>query len=237
MKSKQIGDAAERLFQKALVAHAGGDHAQAERLYRLSIGMVPGRNGPRHNLAALLRGLGRLEEGRDLLTGVLAKEPDLDASRYALGLVLMGLGDYPGGWPLYEGRRNVPELKIITPAVTFPEWRGEDLAGKRIVLFPEQGLGDNIQFARFAPVLRDRGAQVLLLCRPPLARLLQDSLPGVEIAAASGQVELGEPDYWALFGSLPGPLGVTLDTIPNAPYLRAAGNPAGELTAGLAPPT
>ena len=67
MKSKQIGDAAERLFQKALAASASGDVVQAERLYRLAIGMVAGRSEPRHNLGALLRSLGRLEEARDLL--------------------------------------------------------------------------------------------------------------------------------------------------------------------------
>jgi hypothetical protein len=221
MKSRQIGDAAERLFQKALAAHAGGDYVQAERLYRLAIGMIAGRSGPRHNLGTLLRSLGRLEEARDMLFSVLAREPDLAATRYALGMVLMGLGDYPSGWPLYESRRDLPELKVITPNLPFPEWTGQDLAGKRIVLFPEQGLGDNIQFARFTLTLRDRGAQVLLLCRPPLRRLLAHSLDGVEVLAAEGQVEMGEPDYWALFGSLPRPLGLTLQTIPNAPYLRA----------------
>lgn len=224
MKSKQIGDAAERLFQKALAASASGDVVQAERLYRLAIGMVAGRSEPRHNLGALLRSLGRLEEARDLLAFVLVREPDLAETRYALGMVLMGLGDYPNGWPLYESRRDLPALKVIAPILGFPEWKGEPLAGKRIVLFPEQGLGDNIQFARFALTLRDRGAQVLMLCRPPLRSLLQQSLDGVEVLAAEGQVEMGEPDYWALFGSLPRWLGCTLETIPNAPYLRV---PAG----------
>ncbi len=187
MKSKQIGDAAERLFQKALAASASGDVVQAERLYRLAIGMVAGRSEPRHNLGALLRSLGHLEEARDLLAFVLVREPDLAETRYALGMVLMGLGDYPAGWPLYESRRDLLALKVIAPILGFPEWKGEPLAGKRIVLFPEQGLGDNIQFARFALTLRDRGAQVLMLCRPPLRSLLQQSLDGVEVLAAEGQ--------------------------------------------------
>ena len=232
MKSKQIGDAAERLFQKALAAQTSGQFAEAERLYRLAIGMAPSRPGPRHNLGTLLRGLGRLEEARDVLTAVLEREPGQLGVQYVLGMVLMGLGDYPRGWPLYEARRGLPELKIITPTLPFPEWKGEDLKGRRIVLFPEQGLGDNIQFARFALTLRDQGASVLLLCRPPLARLLADRLDGVEVQAAEGAVEMGEPDFWALFGSLPIGLGLTLETIPTAPYLCAPAGSAGPAAGG-----
>jgi hypothetical protein len=233
MKAKSAGDAAERMFQRALTAQAAGDFVEAERLYRLSMAMAPARSGPRHNLGALLRGLGRLEEARDMLEGVLRREPGLLPTRYALGMVLMGMGDYPAGWPLYEARRALPELKIQTPSLPFPEWQGEPLAGKRIVLFPEQGLGDNIQFARFALTLRDQGAQVLLLCRPPLERVLRYSLDGVEVQSASGTVEMGEPDYWALFGSLPGPLGLTLQTLPAGPYLRAPDAAQTARSAGL----
>ena len=221
MKAKQSGDTAERVFQRAMVAQSGGQFTDAERLYRLAMGMAPGRTGPRHNLGVLMRGLGRLEEARDLLSAVIARDPSQMASRYVLGMVLMGLGDYASGWPLYEARRGLPELKIHTPALPFPEWKGEALKGRRIVLFPEQGLGDNIQFARFATVLRDRGAEVLLLCRPPLKRILQASLDGVEVQAAEGSVEMGAPDFWALFGSVPGPLSLTVDTLPDTPYLFA----------------
>lgn len=213
--------ALEALFQQAMAAQAAGDYATAGRALAAALAQFPESIQTRHNHAALLRAVGRLEEARDDLRRVLARDPSQAGSRYALGMVLMSLGDYPGGWPLYEARRDLPDLRIVVPTLPFPEWRGEDLAGKRLVVFPEQGLGDSIQFARFALVLRDRGARVLLLCQPPLASLFAGSLDRIEVRSAHGAVNLGKPDYWALSASLPRPLGVTVETIPAAPYLRA----------------
>jgi hypothetical protein len=103
----------------------------------------------------------------------------------------------------------------------FPEWRGQELAGKRIVVFPEQGFGDSIQFARFAPQLAALGARVTLLAEPGLFRLYRDSFEAVEVIAANGPVEFPDPDYWAKICSLAYRFGVTPRTIPAAPYLKA----------------
>ena len=221
------------LFQRAVQAQMRQDAVSANRLYRQMMTRALAGGGDRYDLGVLLRTLGRLGEARALLDAELKLNPDHVEARYELGLARMARGDYPGGWPLYEARRSIPAFKIMTPSLPFPEWRGEDPAGKRIVLFPEQGLGDNIQFARFALTLRDRGAQVLMLCRPSLTCLLRDSLEGVEVQAAEGSVDMGEPDYWALFGSLPGTLGLTLETLPTAPYLRAPSGGAARTTGPL----
>lgn len=212
---------AESLFQQALEAHRLGQFSKAETAYRASLDIAPDQIGARHNLASLMQGQGRLDEARKIFLALLGDHPAEQASLHALGIVLLDQGDYARGWRYLEARRNLPALNISAPDVPFPEWDGEPLAGKRIVLFPEQGLGDCIQLARFAPVLRDRGAQVVLLTRPPLVRLFAQSLDGVAVLPAEGKVDLGEPDCWALIGSLPGLLGVTLDAVPNAPYLRA----------------
>jgi hypothetical protein len=216
---------AESLFQQALEAHRLGQFGKAEAAYRASLEIAPDQIGARHNLASLLHGQGRLADARAMFMAILAEQPDQQASLHALGVILLDQGDYARGWRYLEARRNLPALNITTPALSFPEWTGEPLADKRIVLFPEQGLGDSIQFARFASVLRDQGAEVVLLSRPPLTQLFAQSLDGVAVRPAEGEVELGEPDYWALIGSLPGLLGVTVNTVPNAPYLRAAQPP------------
>lgn len=225
MKRPAISASAESLFQQGLTAHAQGRFLEAEAFYRQSLKIEPGQIGARHNLASLKQGCGQLDAARELFLEILGEQPDQQASLYALAMVLLDQGDYARGWPYYEARRNLPALNVQTPSLDIPEWGGEPLAGKRIALFPEQGQGDNIQFARFAPVLRDMGADVVLLTRPSLAALFAQSFDGIEVMSAEGKVDLGEPDYWALIGSLPARLGLRLDTIPNAPYLRAANPP------------
>lgn len=220
-----INPKAESLFQQALEAHRLGQFGKAEAAYRASLDIAPDQIGAKHNLASLLHGQGRLADARAMFMAILGEHPDQQASLHALGVILLDQGDYARGWRYLEARRNLPALNIKAPDLPFPEWAGEPLAGKRIVLFPEQGLGDSIQFARFAPVLRDRGAEVVLLSRPPLTRLFAQSLDGVAVQSAEGAVDFGETDYWALMGSLPGLLGVTVNTVPNAPYLRAAQAP------------
>ncbi len=208
-------------IEQAVRAQLQGEDAEAAGLYRAFADIARHQAEGRYDYGVLLRNLGALEEARDLLIAEVAADPASARARYDLGVTYMSLGDYPAGWPLYEARREIPRFPMHIPQLPFPEWRGEDLAGKRIVIFPEQGLGDMIQFARFALTLRDQGAQVVLLTWQPIAALLRAGLDGVDVQAAAGAVEMGEPDFWIMAGSLPGPMGLTLRDIPGPPYLRA----------------
>ena len=219
--------------------HSAGQFSKAEILYRKSIKADFEQPGAKHNLGCLLQGLGRLKEAGEVFLNILKRHPDQQETIYALGVLLLDTGDYRRGWPYYEARRKLPALNVQTPNLPFPEWMGEPLAGKSIVLFPEQGQGDNIQFARFAPILRDMGAKVTVLTRPSLTELFAQSFDGIDVRSAGGTVDLGEPDYWALIGSLPLRLKLrhNAESIPGAPYLRAANppppRPAGPLRIGL----
>jgi hypothetical protein len=146
--------------------------------------------------------------------------PDSPIAAANLGIVYLAQGRYAEGWPLYEARKS------LTPGVassSAPEWRGEPLAGKRLLIWPEQGYGDQIQMARYAAVLRDAGTDVVLACDPPLARLF-GSL-GVEVVATGQDVTFDAPDYYCMAMSLPGLMGTTLQTIPPAPYLAWPARP------------
>jgi hypothetical protein len=130
----------------------------------------------------------------------------------------LSLGEYRAGWPLFEARlTDNPHI----PNLDAPMWGGESLTGKRLAIFAEQGLGDSIQFARFAPLLRDRGAQVVLLCQPSLVALFAFSFPGVEVLPTVGTADMGDLDYWVMTMSIPDRLTLSLGDIPATPYLKA----------------
>jgi hypothetical protein len=150
-----------------------------------------------------------------------------------LAVLLLSQGRYEEGFALFEARHLLAQY--AKPELPYAEWRGEPVAGKRLLIWPEQGFGDQIQFARFAPVLQAMGAQVTLICWPALERLFQQSL-GVQVIAAQGEISFEDPDYWVMAMSLAGRLGLATDTLPNAPYLRAeapARPPAGGVRVGL----
>src|SRR6202012_1650164 len=91
-------------------------------------------------------------------------------------------------------------------SLSFPEWRGEPLAGRSVLVLTEQGFGDQIQMVRFAKALKARGAvRVTLVCQAPLAHLFStaDGADAV-LPIRPGQVlEVGRHDYWTRYFSLP----------------------------------
>jgi len=190
--------------------------------------------GRLHDEGGLHKQHGRLREAEAALRAALALAPDNAKTRHALGIVLLSQGRYAEGWPLYDARHQVPELGLLKPGLPYPEWRGEPLAGKRLLIFPEQGFGDQIMFARFAPLLRDRGAKVTLICNLLLARLFEGL--GVEVIAASGAVEFADPDYWVMSGSVAGRAVAGPQEVPAEPYLfatpSAPGGGVGVVTQG-----
>ena len=153
--------------------------------------------------------------------GALSILPDNAPVQSALGLLYLTQGRYAQGWPLYEQRRRFQPLPIDRAGI--PEWRGEDLTGKSLMIWPEQGLGDEIQMARYVPVLTAMGAQVVLVCSPPLLGLFR--LLEVTVLPLADKTALPRTDFYCANFSLPARLGTTLQTIPPAPYVRAPSDP------------
>ena len=108
----------------------------------------------------------------------------------------------------------------------FARWQGESLAGKRFLLWFEQGFGDQIQFCRYASRLREAGASSIeFVCAPPLCRLME-SLAGVDRVIPFGtDTTFSRPDFWALPLDLPGLFATDIASIPaRLPYLAAQGD-------------
>lgn len=151
----------------------------------------------------------------------LELRPDNHPVRYNLGLLKLSLGKYAEGWPFYEARHDMWPSEIVKSGI--PRWKGEPLAGKSILVWPEQGLGDEIQMARFAPRLRELGAIVVVVCSPPLHRIFQSL--GLPAAPLADGLQLPRTHYHVPIFSLPLELGVTLENLSGAPYLHAPADP------------
>jgi hypothetical protein len=118
-------------------------------------------------------------------------------------------GDYTQGWPAYESRWNFEHLSGLLPKFEQPRWNGEDIKGKTILLVGEQGLGDTIQFARYALAISMMGTDVALVVPPGLQKLLRN--PQALRYTLSQDEEFPKFDYWAPLMSLPGIFRQTLD--------------------------
>jgi hypothetical protein len=189
---------------------------EAEAHLREAVRLRPDAPWALRALATVLSFTGQWGEALTLLERAQPLEPHDPRLRLNLGYMRLGLGDFAGGWPLYEARAEVPDQNAAKPGLP-NEWQGEDLTGRSILVWPEQGFGDQIQFARYIPALVERGAAVTLVTPPPLARLFAGL--GAEVVELSPSTTLPAPDTWSLIGSLPGKLG-SMDFRPT-PYLAA----------------
>ena len=154
----------------------------------------------------------------------LALQPDFADAHYNRALCRLLLADYDRGWPEHEWRWETAPLKKAKRSFVQPLWLGSDrIEGKTLFLHAEQGLGDTIQFCRYAPVVSERGARVVLEVQKPLHELMSTLPGGIEVISRGDP--LPEFHVHCPLLSLPLALATRLETIPSlTPYLSA--NPA-----------
>lgn len=149
---------------------------------------------------------------------LLPQEAEL---HWRLASALLMLGDWPRGWTEAEWRTGSQRYERAFPEIEQPRWEGEDLSGRIIFLYPEQGFGDAIQFLRFVPELARRARIVLLLVWPELEALVPGVLPANCRVVRRGEA-LPAFDVHCPLMSLPAVLGTTLTTLPaHVPYVQA----------------
>jgi len=176
-----------------------------------------------NNLGITLHALGQLDEAETSYRRALEINPGLAVARYNLSLLFLCQGRYVEAWPNFEARYDPSYFgwNFIPPNLPFPQWQGEPLTGKSLVVWTEQGFGDNIQFARYFPMLKPGGvSRLTLVCMPPLKALLENIVGVDAVVSLSEAGSLPTHDHWIYAMSLPLLFATTVETIPaSLPYL------------------
>lgn len=171
-------------------------------------------------MGTTLEALDRFEEAVSTFRKAISIDPNHPESHFNLGLALLTSGDLSSGWEEYSWRLRTQAFIKQKPPTSAPLWKGEALEGKSILMFPEQGMGDSIQFVRYAALLEQQGATVHACCSQSLLRLLR-TMGSIETVT-----ELSQPipkcDYQISMMELPRLCGTTRANIPGAEgYLDA----------------
>jgi len=185
--------------------------------YDAALAIKPDLADAFNNRGVLCRDRLRFDDAEaDFQTAICLAVPDVycDAA-FNLGATQLLRGDWEQGWIGYDQRLLKDAYKTRGMDAVAPAWNGEALAGKRLLLWTEQGYGDMIQFIRFAPL---QGAEISVLAPARMHRLLQSVSPELHFVEAPD----GTFDFQLPLMSLPRLLKITPDTVPNAvPYLQA----------------
>ena len=170
------------------------------------------------NLGMTLGRLGRWHEAVEHYERALRLRPDYAEVHRNRAYGWLYLGNYERGWPEHEWRLRCRRHVGFKPEI--PAWQGEPLNGRMILLHAEQGLGDTLQFIRYAGLVAAMGGRVCVIVQTPLIRIVA-RCPGVEVAVDGTS---GTPicDVHASLMSLPAIFRTTQRTVPNrVPYLPA----------------
>ena len=193
----------------------------AKASYERALTIDPGFADGWSNLGLTLVDLGDHDSALTCYERALALRPDHASAHWNQALCLLETGRFDKGWAAYEWRWERATLKATRRTFAQPLWLGETpIEGRTILLHSEQGLGDTLQFCRYAALVARLGATVILEVPAPLMRLCA-RLDGVSVLVEEGQ-PLPPFDVHTPLLSLPLALGTTLETIPaNIPYLFA----------------
>lgn len=215
-------DRNEAINMKGILLHNEGRFSEAIACFGRAETL--GNRPASSNRGNSLLDLGCMDEALRAHEAAVSRDPTHAGAAYNLALTQLRLGDWQNGWPRYEARWRFREVHRTPRLFTQPRWRGQQLYGERILLHAEQGLGDTIQFCRYASLVAARGGLPILQVQSPVERLLR-SLAVVRSGCA--QIALlgtATPafDYECPLMSLPAVFGTTIETVPSpGAYLAA----------------
>jgi tetratricopeptide (TPR) repeat protein len=193
---------------------------QAAACHRVTMALRPDFLEAFYNLGNALQRLGRLAEAQAIYERVLARNPDLATATHNLGMLSLIHGDLARGWAGYEKRFNAREAHP-NRRPQIPLWNGEPLAGRRLLVWREQGVGDEFMFSSCYDDLMNLGGSVIIETDPRLVSLFARSFPYATVRAQTCDENANETltdlgaDLHCPAGSLPRLLRPQLSRIPH----------------------
>ena len=192
---------------------------EAEKCLRQAIKLKPDYADTHRKLGRALKMMHRVDEAEvAYLRAIEVSTPEqVEDCQFGLGILYLLRGQYIKGWEKYDLRRKL--YKYLEPDICY--WQGENLTGRKILLFNEQGLGDTIQFARYAQQVAALASETVVRVQEPLKKLLTDSLHFCKIYSGAN-LPSEHYDFACSLHSLPFVFQTSEETIPKEiPYLRA----------------
>ena len=197
---------------------------EAEAAYRHAIALKPDYADAYSNLGCLLINLHRLPEAEVASRMAYALDRDNALIQWNLSLCLLHRGQWQAAWLLYEARLDPSRGNAVAiPTLNCPRWQGESLQGRSLIVWTEQGFGDDIQFVRFLPQLKAQGLiRLTFFCKPALHRLFQGLDVVDTLVSLGNSLTAPRHDYWTFLLSIPRELGLMPDQLTaEMPYLQA----------------
>jgi tetratricopeptide (TPR) repeat protein len=179
-----LSDKADFHNSLGLALLALGRLTEAEVCFEAAIRLEPAFAQAHNNLATSFKEQGRLAEAIAQYRFAIRLDSQNASAHWNLSLALLQAGDYAAGWDEYEWRWLRPTSPM--PRIGAPLWDGLAASGKTILLHAEQGMGDTIQFVRYAALLEKQGARVIFQCPSPLVDVLSRT-PGLHTIVAEGK--------------------------------------------------
>ncbi|MEN6565542.1 MAG: tetratricopeptide repeat protein [Veillonellales bacterium] len=172
---------------------------------------------PYHNLGVLFTTINRLSQAEAYFCRALNLNPNYVETEFSLATLYLLQAQYEKGWKKYDKSRMIKYSQAQPDA---PRWRGENLTGKRILLYYEQGFGDTLFFVRYAPLVAKLAGKTVLWVQEPLQRLLESSFPSLEVHGTT-DIPPGEFDFCCPLPSLPMVFNTSAKDIPRTiPYIK-----------------
>jgi Flp pilus assembly protein TadD len=175
---------------------------------------------PYHNLGVLFTNTNRLDQAEACFCQALKINPNFTEAEFSLATLYLLQARYEQGWEKYDKSRMI---KHSNTQPNVPRWEGQNLAGKKILLYYEQGFGDTLHFIRYTPLVAKLAAQTVLWVQKPLQRLIDSSFPSVKVYGIENIPDMaqGEFDFSCPLPSLPRVFNTSPQNIPQTiPYIK-----------------
>lgn len=169
------------------------------------------------NLAIVLKANGQLTEALAAYREAMASAPNDPVPAYNASLILLQLGEFEYGWQLYENRWNAPNFDSAPISTTRPRWQGENTQ-RRLLIWPEQGIGDIVMFSSLFIQLQNRAPNTIVVIDHRLISLFSRSFPSLKFVPNHVGVSENEFDLHTPIGSLPLMFELGRQTFHNLPY-------------------